>query len=75
MNGDNVADAANAVVARAGEIRDAVRMALLEERVADHGSRISSLEAFKWWLLAGVSAGAVGSWLSVLVTLATKGHV
>lgn len=74
MNGDNVADAANAVVARAGEIRDAVRMALLEERVADHGSRISSLEAFKWWLLAGVSAAALGSWLSVLVAFATKGH-
>lgn len=58
----------------AAQVKDAVRMALLEERVSDHGARIKALEAFRWWLLGGVAAGAVGSWLSVLVAFATQGH-
>lgn len=42
-------------------VDDAVWRALLERDVKSQGKRIDKLEAFRWWLLAGVSIAGCSS--------------
>lgn len=51
------------------EITQAVRLALLEEKQADHESRIKSLESFRWWLMSSAVAAALSSSATLLVLL------
>lgn len=55
------------------DVRDAVRLALMEERQKDHEERITSLEAFKWWLMGGlVYTGFASSGALLLLIMGKK---
>lgn len=56
------------------EIRDAVRMALFEEKLKDHEERIVGLEKFKWALLTGTLLAACSSAGSLLVLILERVH-
>lgn len=55
------------------KIKTAVRMALVEEHIADHESRIKTLERFRWYLLSAVAYGGIMS-TGTLALMLLKAH-
>lgn len=56
------------------QIKDAVRMALIEEKMADHEARLGQLERFRWWLLTAVAVAASTSTGTLLMLVIKEMH-